>query len=261
MMAGTYLDKILAAHRADAEGDERPLDDLIDAARATGEARGFRRAIAECDGLAVISEIKRRSPSKGAIHLDVDVDDWAQAYHRGGATCLSVLTDHEFFGGSAADLGTARGAVPLPVLRKDFTVAARDVCDARLMGADAILLIVAALDDVELADFHDLALDLGMDVLVEAHDEDEVERALAIGARLVGINQRDLTTFQVDQARAVRVAAALPPDVVRVAESGIGGLDDASPLRDAGYDAVLVGESLMRSGDPARSVADLRSLA
>lgn len=256
----TYLDKILAAHRGDSAGDDRPLDDLIEQARATPAPRGFRRALLEADGLAVISEIKRRSPSKGEINPGVDPASWAQAYEKGGATCLSVLTDREFFGGSPEDLAQARSAVSLPVLRKDFCVSARHVCDARLFGADAVLLIVAALDDVELADFHDLATELELDVLVETHDEAEVDRAMAVGATLVGVNQRDLTTFEVDQARAVRVAAALPDSVVRVAESGIRGVDDATALVAAGYHAVLVGESLMTSGDPARSVAELRAL-
>ncbi len=171
---------------------------------------------------------------------------------------MSVLTDGPHFGGSSADLQAARGAVDLPVIRKDFTVAAADVVDARLMGADAILLIVAALDDRELADFHALAVELGLDVLVETHDEAEVERALAVGATLVGVKQRDLLTFEVDQQRAVRVAASLPPGVIRVAESGVRGPDDVRALKDAGYHAVLVGESLVTSGDPEASVRALR---
>lgn len=256
----TYLDKILAAHRAESATDGRSLDALIEQAGQESPCRGFRRALIDADGLGVISEIKRRSPSKGDINPGVDPASWAQAYERGGASCLSVLTDREFFGGSAEDLASARGSVPVPVLRKDFTVSANDVCDARLMGADAVLLIVAALDDVELADFHDLAVELGLDVLVEAHDEVEVDRALAVGAEMVGVNQRDLTTFEVDQERAVRVAATLPAGVVRVAESGIGGPADAEALVAAGYHAVLVGESLMVSGDPAQAVAALRAL-
>ncbi|MEM9130991.1 MAG: indole-3-glycerol phosphate synthase TrpC [Actinomycetota bacterium] len=256
----TYLDKIVAAHRGQSAGDDRPLDGLIEQARARPPARGFRQALASADGLAVISEIKRRSPSKGEINPGVDPASWARSYQQGGATCLSVLTDREFFGGSPEDLQRARAAVTIPVLRKDFCVSARHVCDAKLFGADCILLIVAALDDVELADFHDLAVELGLDVLVETHDEAEVDRAMAIGADLIGVNQRDLVTFQVDQARAVRVASSLPDDVVRVAESGIGGAADATALVEAGYHAVLVGESLMTSGDPARSVAELRAL-
>lgn len=256
----TYLDKILAAHRDSAADDARKLDRLIAQALDQAPTRGFRSALAAADGLAVISEIKRRSPSKGDLHPDVDPARWALSYQDGGASCLSVLTDEEFFGGSAADLAAARDAVALPVLRKDFTVSAADVCDARIIGADAVLLIVAALDDVELADFHDLALEIGLDVLVETHDEAEVDRALAVDANLFGVNQRDLVTFEVDQARAVRVAGHLPAGVVKVAESGVRGSDDAAALLAAGYDAILVGETLMRSGDPARAVSELRSV-
>ncbi len=210
--------------------------------------------------MAVISEIKRRSPSKGDLNAALDPADWAKRYEAGDATCLSVLTDADHFGGSAEDLQAARAAVSLPVIRKDFTVSALDVADARLMGADAVLLIVAALDDSELRDFFQLATELGLDALVETHDEAEVERALAVGADLVGVNQRDLVTFQVDTSRAVRVAASLPDHVVRVAESGVVGPADAAVLWEAGYAAVLVGESLVRSGDPAASVAALRSI-
>lgn len=256
----TYLDKILAAHRDQARSDNRVLDQLVEEARRAGPARGFRSALAASEGLAVISEIKRRSPSKGDLNPGVDPGPWAAAYLAGGATCLSVLTDPEFFGGSAEDLAAARAAVPIPALRKDFTVSALDVCDARLMGADAVLLIVAALDDLELADFHDLAVELGLDVLVETHDEAEVDRALSVGATLIGVNQRDLVTFEVDTQRAVRLAGVLPDDVVRVAESGVRGPDDARVLYEAGYHAVLVGEALMTSGDPTAAVAGLRAI-
>ncbi|MGI9616886.1 MAG: indole-3-glycerol phosphate synthase TrpC [Acidimicrobiales bacterium] len=259
-MPTTYLDKILAAHRADAAADTRPVGQLIEAARSMPPTRGFADAIRSTDGLAVVSEIKRRSPSKGSIKADVDPAVHARAYETGGATCLSVLTDVEFFGGSPEDLVAARNAVSIPVLRKDFTVSPRDVCDARLMGADAVLLIVAALDDAELADLYSLAVEVGLDALVETHDEAEVERAVNAGARLIGVNQRDLVTFEVDQARAIRVAASLPPGGVWVAESGIGGPVDAAPLARAGYHAVLVGESLMRSGDPATAVGELRNV-
>lgn len=206
----------------------------------------------------MIAEVKRRSPSKGDLFADLDPAGLASDYRDGGAACLSVLTDTDHFGGSAEDLMAARAAAGLPVIRKDFTVDLRDICDARLMGADCVLLIVAALDDAELADFHALAIELGLDALVETHDEAEVERALAVGASLVGVNQRDLFTFEVDQERAVRVAAALPDGVVRVAESGVRGPDDARVLCDAGYHAVLVGESLVTSGDPRGGVRALR---
>jgi indole-3-glycerol phosphate synthase len=254
----TYLDRILETHRARAAADRRSLSALADEAAAAGPTRGFARALQAADGVAVIAEIKRRSPSKGALAPGLDPASLAGAYAAGGATCLSVLTDEEHFGGSADDLRAARAAVELPVLRKDFTVAAVDVYDARIMGADAVLLIAAALDDDELHELHDLALVLGLDALVEVHDEPEVDRAIAAGATLVGVNQRDLVTFEVDQARAVRVAPRIPDTVVRVAESGVTGPADAAVLRAAGYDAVLVGEHLVRSGDPAAAVRGLR---
>lgn len=259
-MAATYLDRILTAHREAAALDQRSLDALIDEAMAEGEPpRGFRAALAATRGMAVIGEVKRRSPSKGALAPDLDPAELAHAYAAGGASCLSVLTDAEFFGGSPDDLQRARAAVDLPVIRKDFTVRAHDVADARLMGADAVLLIVAALDDRELRDFHDLAVELGLDVLVETHDEPEVERALAVGATLIGVNQRDLVTFEVDRERAMSVAAAIPDDVISVAESGIGEPADLPPLAAAGYKAALIGESLVRSGDPAAAVAAMRA--
>ncbi len=222
--------------------------------------RGFRQAVLDATGLAVVSEVKRRSPSKGDLYVDLDPAELAREYQSGGATCLSVLTDAEFFGGSVQDLQQARSATELPVLRKDFTVCAIDVVDARLMGADAVLLIVAALDDVELKDFFQLATELGLDVLVETHDEAEVERALAVGAELIGVNQRDLITFQVDSERAIRVGRSLPEEVTRIAESGIGGPSDAELLYEAGYHGVLVGESLVTAGNQRSAVAALRSI-
>lgn len=181
----------------------------------------------------------------------------AAEYKRGGATCLSVLTDTEHFGGSAADLQRAHDAVSIPVLRKDFTVDPRDVADARLMGADCVLLIVAALDELELVDFLDVAGHVGIDALVEVHDEPELEVALEAGATMVGVNQRDLRTFEVDTNRAVRVGAAIPAGVIRVAESGIRTRDDAVRLGDAGFDALLIGESIVTSSDHAAMVATL----
>ncbi len=228
---------------------------------AVAPARGFRDALvaSSSDGLAVIAEVKRRSPSKGPLFPDLDPAALAHDYEQGGAACLSVLTDHDHFGGSPDDLQAARAACALPVLRKDFTVSTLDVCDARIMGADAVLLIVAALSDAELSRFHALARDLGLDVLVEIHDEAELERALAIDADLIGVNQRDLVTFEVDSERAVRMAPQMPAGVVRVAESGVRGPADAAALRAAGYHAVLVGESLVTAGDVRASVSALRS--
>ena len=258
-MAATYLDKILDQHRAVAAADTRAVERLLDEARSMPTTRGFRAALADREQLGVIAEIKRRSPSKGELHVDLDPAAMAATYERGGAACLSVLTDAEHFGGSVADLRAARAACSLPVIRKDFTVSERDVLDARIMGADCVLLIAAALDPAELAGFHALAVEIGLDVLVEIHDERELEHALAAEATLIGVNQRDLVTFQVDHERAVRMASVIPDHAVKVAESGVRGVEDARSLRAAGYQAVLVGETLVTSGDPAAEVTALTS--
>jgi indole-3-glycerol phosphate synthase len=255
---GTYLDRILERHRAQAAEERRSLDALLEQAHAMPPIRGFRKALTGAESLAVISEIKRRSPSKGDLNPDLDPAWMAKVYAAGGASCLSVLTDTEFFGGSTADLQAARAACELPVLRKDFTVSAFDVADARLMGADCVLLIAAAMRPCLLADLHALAVDLGLDVLVEVHDQAEVETALKADATMIGVNQRDLFTFEVDHARAVRLAKVIPDGVVKVAESGVRGADDARKLRAAGYDAILVGETLVTAADPRTAVAELR---
>jgi indole-3-glycerol phosphate synthase len=256
-MVATYLDRILDHHRESAAADHRSIEQLLDEARSVDPARGFRAALVGRERLAVIAEIKRRSPSKGDLNVGLDPAEWAADYERGGAACLSVLTDVEFFGGSVDDLRRARAACALPVIRKDFTVCERDVLDARIMGADCVLLIAAALEPSELAAFHALATEIGLDVLVEIHDERELEHALAADATLIGVNQRDLVTFEVDHERAQRMAGVIPDHAVKVAESGVRGGDDARSLREAGYDAVLVGETLVTSGDPSRAIADL----
>jgi indole-3-glycerol phosphate synthase len=253
----SVLDRIVAAHRRAAATDTRTLDELERAALTGRPVRPFRAALA-APGMSVIAEIKRRSPSKGDLAPDLEPAVLAKAYADGGADCLSVLTDTEFFGGSADDLAAARVAVDLPLLRKDFTVAEADVYDARAMGADAILLIVAALTAAELSTLRLLAQELDMASLVEVHDEDELQRALDAGAKLVGVNQRDLRTFEVDRACAERLAEAMPPGVVKVAESGIRDVDDVRRLAAGGYDAILVGESLVTSPDPAAAVRTLK---
>jgi len=255
-----YLAKILDRHRAAAQSDSRRLSQLIDEAKTVAPTRGFIQRLRDdsLHQLAVIAEIKRRSPSKGVLREGVDASDLARTYESGSASCLSVLTDDVSFGGSVDDLLQARVATALPVLRKDFTVSELDVCDARIMGADCVLLIAAALSQPELVAFHQLAIEIGLDVLVETHDETEVERALLAGATMIGVNQRDLVTFQVDHEGAVRMASVIPIGVIRVAESGVRDANDAQSLRDAGYDAVLVGESLVVSNDPASVIASLR---
>ncbi|HEY5886967.1 MAG TPA: indole-3-glycerol phosphate synthase TrpC [Acidimicrobiales bacterium] len=253
----TYLDGIVAAHRERAGADDRSRTEVFDAARQALPPRPFRDALAATTGVALIAEIKRRSPSKGDLAPGLDPATLAREYEAGGAACLSVLTDGPHFGGSTADLGAAREAVAIPVLRKDFTVDEVDVCDARLMGADAVLLIVAALDDAELRAFAQLAAELDLAALVEVHDAAEVERALTAGADLIGVNQRDLMSFTVDTHRAMDLVAQLPAGVVRVAESGVTGPADIFALADSGYDAVLVGETLVTSGDPEATTARL----
>ena len=255
-----YLDKIVQNHRDVASRDQRNLDDLVGQARALSSTRGFAEQLVQGsrENLCVIAEIKRMSPSKGVLHANLDAARIASLYEQGGASCLSVLTDEHFFGGSVEDLQIARASTSLPVIRKDFTVSEFDVLDARLMGADCVLLIAAVLTDDELSRFHDLAVQIGLEVLVETHDEHELERALNVGATIVGVNQRDLITFEVDHARAERMASLIPPTVVRVAESGVRNADDARRLRDAGYDAVLVGESIVTSSDPVAAVRDLK---
>ena len=255
-----YLAKILDRHRAATQSDSRRLSQLIDEAKTVAPTRGFIQRLRDdsLHQLAVIAEIKRRSPSKGVLREGVDASDLARTYESGSASCLSVLTDDVSFGGSVDDLLKARAATAMPVLRKDFTVSELDVCDARIMGADCVLLIAAALSQPELVAFHQLAIEIGLDVLVETHDETEVERALLAGATMIGVNQRDLVTFQVDHERAVRMASVIPIGVIRVAESGVRDANDAQSLRDAGYDAVLVGESLVVSNDPASVIASLR---
>ena len=255
-----YLDKIVENHRAIAQQDTRSTKDLVARAAKVAQPRRFidRIRTDSINALAVITEIKRRSPSRGALNQDLDPTQIAQQYEQGGASCLSVLTDSEFFGGSTEDLQQARSSVGLPVLRKDFTVSQNDVCDARIMGADCVLLIVAALSVKELTEFKKLADELSLDTLVEVHDEPELEIALNIGASMIGVNQRDLKTFEVDHQRAVHMAAQMPTSVVRVAESGVRTRADAQSLRDAGYHAILVGESLVTSSNIATSVRELR---
>ncbi len=260
-LVATYLDRILRHHRERARDDSRPLGRLVELAaerRDQDPPRPFAARLVASPSLAVIAEVKRRSPSKGDLAVALDPAELARTYERAGASCLSVLTDGPHFGGSPEDLRAARGAVSLPVIRKDFTVAPNDVADACIMGADAVLLIAAALDDSELGELDGLAGELGLDALIEVHDEAELERALGCTrGNLVGVNQRDLVTFEVDQQRAVRVAGAIPAGTVKVAESGVRGRSDAQALADSGYDAVLVGEHLVTSRDTAATLTEL----
>jgi indole-3-glycerol phosphate synthase len=256
-MTRTYLDDIVAWHRQRAHDDTRSFSDLLSEAKSCVPTRGFAASIRDTPHLAVIAEIKRKSPSKGDLNASLNPADLALQYQRGGASCLSVLTDTDHFGGSVADLQMARAACSVPVIRKDFTVDARDICDARIMGADCVLLIAAILSAAEMSSYLELCREVDIDALVEVHDEAELELAMSAGATMVGVNQRDLVTFAVDQARAVRMAPLIPDHVVRVAESGVRGRDDALALRAAGYDAILVGEHLVTSPDPEAALTEL----
>ncbi|MGI8984230.1 MAG: indole-3-glycerol phosphate synthase TrpC [Acidimicrobiales bacterium] len=251
------LDRIVAAHREAAAADTRDAGKLRELAEAAPPPRKFRKSMGRW-GLDVIAEVKRRSPSKGDIAPDLDPAALAQDYAAGGAVALSVLTDSEFFGGSEADLVAARDATNLPVLRKDFTVDERDIYDARIMGADAVLLIVAALSDEELKRFRALAHNLGLAAIVEVHDADEIKRSLPAHPDIIGVNQRDLRTFEVDTTRAVRLSRSIPSGMLKVAESGIADAKDLVRLRDAGYDGALVGEHLVVAPDPAEALRQLR---
>ena len=224
---------------------------LIEAAAARSAPRGFRAALdrAATDGYGLIAEIKKASPSKGLIRADFDPAAHARAYRAGGAACLSVLTDTPYFQGSDAYLEAARDAVDIPCLRKDFMLDPWQVTEARALGADAILLIVAALDDGPMAEMEAAATELGMDVLVEVHDAREFDRALRLRSRLIGVNNRDLRDFSVDFARTYELVGRAPAGCTFVAESGLGSPADLAAMAARGVRCFLVGEALMRQPD------------
>jgi len=254
----TILDEILAHKRVELDAARRRVSppDLARRAATMPPARGFRRALLE-PGTRVIAELKRRSPSKGEIRRDFDPVAIARAYQAGGAAALSVLTDDRFFGGSLAVLEAVRAVTPLPLLRKDFVVDAYQIDEARVAGADAVLLIVAALSAAELEHLRAHAASVGLDVLVEVHDEAELDAAKGVGADLIGINNRDLRSFVTDLGVTERLAKRVPQGVLVVAESGIFGPEDVARLKRAGASAFLVGESLMREPDPGLALRRL----
>ncbi len=229
---------------------------VADASPVRGFANALQAAIANGDP-AVIAEVKKASPSKGVIRADFHPADIAVSYEFGGASCLSVLTDVDFFQGADAYLQQAREACTLPVLRKDFVIDPYQVVEARVLGADCILLIVSALDDRQLAELSDLAMQLGMDVLVEVHDIDELERAIQVPVPLVGINNRNLRTFEVSLDTTLSMKNAVPRDRLLVTESGILGPADVQTMRDAGVNAFLVGEAFMRVEEPGEGLRQL----
>jgi indole-3-glycerol phosphate synthase len=254
------LDEIVAAKRLDLRMEELavPLPMLERKAREASPARDFRAALA-APGLSVIAEVKRASPSLGVIAEAFDAAGIARMYEDGGAAAVSVLTERHWFLGSNRYLTRVRDEVKLPVLRKDFIVDPRQVVGARAIGADAILLIAAILDDRAMRRLFDLAADFGMQCLFEAHTEDDVKRAADCGAGIIGVNNRDLKTMRVDLAAFEALRKHIPAGALAVAESGIQTPADAKRMRDAGADAVLVGEALMRSLDAAEALAALRT--
>ena len=254
------LDRIIAATRGRVAEARRGADLRELEQRAERHVpRGFRRALAAKSGAAVIAELKKASPSRGLIRAEFRPEELARELEAAGAAALSVLTDEEFFQGSLGNLREASGAVAIPCLRKDFIVDEFQLVEARANSADAILLIVAALSSAELDALASGARARGLDVLCEVHDGDELQRALDAGCDLIGVNTRDLRTFRVDLATAFTLAEKIPVGVVRVAESGIHSASDLERLRAAGYDAFLVGESLMRAASPGEALRELLS--
>lgn len=257
----SVLEEILAGVRTDlaerqSRVEERELRRTVAAATPPADPMPALRR----PGLSVVAEVKRRSPSKGHLAKIPDPAALARQYAAGGAEVISVLTEERRFDGSLADLRAVRASVPTPLLRKDFIVSEYQLLESRAAGADLVLLVVAALDDVTLARLSAAARALGLTPLVEVHDRDELDRAVDLGAELVGINARDLTTLQVDPDIFARLVGSVPEGVVIVAESGITGVADAERYAREGADAVLVGEALVREGDPAAAVAAMRAV-
>jgi indole-3-glycerol phosphate synthase len=256
------LQRILATKRQEVEMARAavPLAELEQRARAASPARGFAAALhafVEAGTPAVIAEIKRYSPSRGMIRSDFDPARIAASYAANGAACLSVLTDREYFGGRLADLVAARAACSLPVIRKDFIIDPYQVIESRAWGADCILLIVDAVPDAKLAELETLAESIGMDVLVESHDAGQLDRALRLSTGLVGVNNRDLRTFEIRLETAIDLAGRIPAGKLMVAESGIATRDDVRRLQEAKVSAYLVGGSLMTAPDPGKELARL----
>ena len=252
------LQQIVASADERARQTDMTIDELRARAAGAPPVRDFAGAL-KSPGLSIIAEIKRRSPSAGDIDILLDPAEQAIAYESGGADAISVLTEPNFFGGSLQDLESVRSVVSVPVLRKDFTRRPSQIWEARASGADAILIIVASLTDDAIALLLATAKEAGMTAIVEAHTSSEVQRAFVAGATVIGVNNRDLHTFETDLLTAELAAIHLPEGVVKIAESGVSSVDGAARMARAGYDAVLVGEALVRSNDPARLVAELKA--
>ncbi|MEM7194526.1 MAG: indole-3-glycerol phosphate synthase TrpC [Pseudomonadota bacterium] len=259
------LDKIVA-HKLDeiaARRQLRPQSELIEQSESMPPARGFYRAMVsntEANRAAIIAEIKKASPSKGVIREDFDPVEIAQSYTRFGATCLSVLTDEDFFQGHDRYLAEVREACPLPIIRKDFMIEPYQIYESRVLGADAVLLIVAALDDARLHALAGVADALGLDILVEVHNGEELQRALQLPAKLIGINNRNLRTFETSLQTTLDLRSEIPRDRLLVTESGIHNREDVELMQNSGVNAFLVGESFMRAAEPGQKMQELFDL-
>jgi indole-3-glycerol phosphate synthase len=258
----SLLEDLTAGSVADASARKelRPQAAVEKAAREQTPALDALELLAPAERIKIIAEVKRASPSRGHLSEIPDPAQLAVTYQTGGASAISVLTEQRKFKGSLADLEAVRAAVEIPVLRKDFIATEYQVFEARAAGADLVLLIVAALPQQRLAELHALVRELGMTALVEAHSEEEIDRALEVGAGLVGVNARDLTTFELDKDLFGRIADRIPAGVVRVAESAVRGRKDVARYREAGADVVLVGEALVTDGDPIRTLEKFLSV-
>jgi len=258
-MAGSILDQIVETKRQEIETAKtaRPVQSLVDQLESAPPVRNFLGALAAHGPIKLIAEVKKASPSKGLIREDFDPLQIAQCYQQHGATCLSVLTDEHYFQGSLQYLSEIRQSVNLPVLRKDFVLDCYQVVEARVAGADAVLLIAECLDDDQLQVLHDQVVDLGMTPLVEFYEQQNLQRVIDIGAQLIGVNNRNLQTFETDLNHVIQLRSQIPQDRLLVGESGIHGHEDAQRLANAGIDAMLVGEHLMAAEDIGAAVKQL----
>lgn len=257
----TILDKILAQKVLEVESRQAtvPINKMLNLAKVACVPRNFAQALKKDGNVALIAEVKKASPSKGVLIQNFDPVGLGKTYAENGASAISVLTDEQFFQGHLSYLTEVRGSVSIPVLRKDFIIDPYQVLEARSAEADAVLLIVAALEDGQMAELHQLILEQGMTPLVEVHNVAELERALKIGARVIGVNNRDLHTFDVDLGTTAKIAEIIPDDVILVGESGLQTVEDVRHMGEIGADAVLIGEGLVKSEDVARTVRDFSS--
>lgn len=255
-----FLREIVALKKKEVEGlkTKRPITDFVDSKRLLKGVRSFREAISSGDRINLIAEIKKKSPSrKKGFFRKLDVGHLAKLYAEGGARAISILTDKKFFGGSVSHISEVRRTVKLPVLRKDFIVDEYQVYESRYFGADAILLICRMLTREQIKSFIHLAENIGMDAIVEIHDENDLEKALVANAKIIGINNRDLDTLTVDLNNTFKLAAKMPKEIIKISESGIRTSSDISRLREAGMNAVLIGEAFLEAEDISASIRDV----